>query len=149
MNLFKHTRPIGISLINLIAGFLLFGEVYSQNVSLHDSLDIKVDKNTYWWVGVVNHGHRMPLVETYQANFNSNYGNQVQPLMLSSTGEVIWSDHPYQIDFSPGKLKIKGQVQYYKKRGTLKDAYQYASQTYFPPSGKMPDPLLFTHPQYN
>ena len=149
MNFYNHNAKISIPLISLIAGFLLLGEVYAQNVSLHDSLDIEVEKNTYWWAGVINHGNKMPLTEPYQANFNSNYGNQVQPLMLSSTGEVIWSDHPYQLDFSPGKLKIKGPVQYYKGIGTLRDAYQYANRTYFPPSGKMPDSLLFTNPQYN
>ncbi|NQV49867.1 MAG: alpha-galactosidase, partial [Candidatus Marinimicrobia bacterium] len=69
--------------------------------------------------------------------------------MLSSKGEVIWSDQPYQLDYSPGNLQIKGQVQYYKGAGTLRKAYEYASRTYFPPSGKMPDPLLFTRPQYN
>ncbi len=128
---------------------MLSGSVYGQNVSLHDSLDINVDKNTYWWAGVINHGNKMPLIEPYKANFNSNYGNQVQPLMLSSTRDVIWSDHPYQIDFSPGKLEIKGSVQYYRGSGTLREAYLYASRTYFPPSGKIPDPLLFTQPQYN
>jgi alpha-glucosidase len=149
MDLYNHIPKSSILLYNLITGLLLSGAVYGQNVSHHDSLDINVEKNTYWWAGVINHGNKMPLRESYQANFNSNYGNQVQPLMLSSTGEVIWSDHPYQLEFSPGKLKIKGPVQYYKGSGTLKEAYQYASRTYFPPSGKMPDSLLFTRPQYN
>ena len=149
MDLYNHTPKISIFLFNLIIGFFLSGAVNGQNVSFHDSLDINVGKDTYWWAGVINHGNKMPLTAPYQANFNSNYGNQVQPLMLSSTGEVIWSDHPYRLHFSPGKLKIKGPVQYYKGSGTLKDAYQYASRTYFPPSGKMPDSLLFTRPQYN
>jgi len=149
MDLYNHTLKINILLFNLIIGLLLSAAVYGQNVSIHDSLDINVGKNTYWWAGVINHGSKMPLIEPYQANFNSNYGNQVQPLMISSTGEVIWSDDPYQLDFSPGKLKIKGTVQYYKGSGTLREAYQYASRTYFPPSGNIPDPLLFTQPQYN
>jgi alpha-glucosidase (family GH31 glycosyl hydrolase) len=150
MNLYSHTPKITIFLLfNLIIGLLISSSGYGQNVSLYDSLNINVEKNTYWWAGVINHGNKMPLIAPYQANFNSNYGNQVQPLMLSSKGEVIWSDIPYQIDFSPGKLKIKGSVQYYKEKGTLGQAYRYASQTFFPPSGKMPDPLLFTQPQYN
>ena len=32
---------------------------------------------------------------------------------------------------------------------SLKEAFLYASKHYFPPSGKTPDPLLFTSPQYN
>ena len=149
MKIYNHTPKISIILFNLILGFLLSGVVYGQKVSLQDSLDITVKKSTYWWAGVINHGDKMPLKTPYQANFNSNYGNQVQPLMLSSKGEVIWSEHPYQLDFAPGRLQIKGSVQYYKGKGTLRDAYLYASQTYFPPSGKIPDPLLFTRPQYN
>jgi alpha-glucosidase len=145
MNSYSHIPKISILLFSLITGLLMSGTVYGQN----DSLSINVEKNTYWWAGVINHGNKMPLTAPYQANFNSNYGNQVQPLLLSSAGEVIWSDYPYQIDFSPGKLKLKGSVQYYKASGTLRDAYHYASRTYFPPSGKMPDSLLFTHPQYN
>ncbi len=148
MNLSDQITKTRILLFNLMTGLLILGAVYGQNVTLHDSLDIRVEKNTYWWAGIINHGDKMPLIEPYQANLDSNYGNQVQPLMLSSAGEVIWSDHPFQIDFSPGKLKIKGTVQYYNGGGTLKDAYQYANQTYFPPTGKIPDPLLFTI-QYN
>lgn len=149
MKLHHHIPQIGMFLVSLIIGCLLPDAVYGQDARLQDSLDIDVGKNTYWWAGVINHGNQMPLTAPYQADFNSNYGNQVQPLMLSSAGEVIWSDHPYRIDFTPGKLKIKGPVQYYQGNGTLRDAYQYASRTYFPPSGKMPDSLLFTHPQYN
>jgi alpha-glucosidase (family GH31 glycosyl hydrolase) len=149
MNLPKNTSKIRNPFFILITGLSMTCAGYGQNAGLHDSLTVHVEKNTYWWAGVVNHGDKMPLMEPYQADFNSNYGNQAQPLMLSSKGEVIWSDHPYQIDFSPGKLKIKGPVQYHKEGGTLREAYRYASRTYFPPSGKMPDPLLFTSPQYN
>ncbi len=145
----NHITQIRILLFKLVVGLMISGAVYGQNVDLHDSLSITVGKNTYWWAGVINHGNKMPLRAPYHANFNSNYGNQVQPLMLSSAGEVIWSDHPYRIDFSPGKLKIDGSVQYYEGGGTLGDAYRFASRTYFPPTGKMPDSLLFSSPQYN
>lgn len=130
-------------------GLGLAGGNFGQNVSLHHGLDLSVSENTYWWAGVINHGNKMPLTEPYQADFNSNYGNQVQPLMLSNRGEVIWSEQAYRIDFAPGELKIGGSVQYIKTGGTLRDAYRYASSTFFPPAGKMPDPLLFTQPQYN
>jgi alpha-glucosidase len=142
-------KKVIIILFNLITGLLINGAVCAQDAGFHDSLIINVEKNNFWWAGVINHGNKMPLLEPYQANFSSNYGNQVQPLMLSSKGEVIWSDHPYQLDFTQGKLKIKGSVQYIKGGGTLRGAYHLASRKFFPPSGKMPDPLLFSHPQYN
>jgi alpha-glucosidase (family GH31 glycosyl hydrolase) len=149
MDLYRHTSKIALFLFKLIITIIVSGPVYGQVVRIPDSLAINVENNTFWWAGVINHGNRMPLTAPYQANFNSNYGNQVQPLMLSSKGDVIWSDHPYKINFSPGKLKIKGAVQYNKGNGTLREAYQYASQLYFPASGKMPDSLLFSQPQYN
>ena len=123
-----------------------------QQTSYNDSLNINVDRNTLWWSGIINDGYKMPLTQSYQADLKSNYGNQAQPLMLSSTGEVVWSEQSYSINYLPGKLSIKGKsakFQYHKVGKNLKDAYQYASQTYFPPSGKMPDQLLFTNPQYN
>jgi len=149
MKAYNSTARIGMLLVSLITALLILGPVYSQDTGLVDSLIINVEKNTWWWAGIINQGYKMPLTAPYQADFNNNYGNQVQPLLLSSSGEAIWSDHPYRIDFSQGKLKIRGSAQYHKEGGTLRDAYRYASRTYFPPSGKMPDSLLFSHPQYN
>jgi len=142
-----HQGHVGIGIV--IMALLFARDVNAQDARLTDSLVIKVEKNTYWWTGIVNHGSSMPLVDSYQADLRNNYGNQVQPIMLSSAGEVVWSNDPYQIDFVPGRLRLKGAVKYNKPGSTLKEAYTYASQTYFPPSGKMPDPLLFANPQYN
>jgi alpha-glucosidase (family GH31 glycosyl hydrolase) len=145
----KNMRQI---LLNLGILALIPISVCGQKTILDDSLNLNVDKNTYWWAGVINDGYKMPFTESYQADFNSNYGNQVQPLMLSSIGEVIWSEQAYKIYYSPGKLSIQGKsakLQYNKVGESLKDAYNFASKTYFPPSGKMPDELMFTNPQYN
>ncbi len=123
-----------------------------QGSGYTDSLTIKTDKSVYWWGGVVNDGYKMPFTKPYKADLNSNYGNQAQPLMLSNKGEVIWSEEPYSIDYSTDNIKLKGKpgaIKYVKAGETLKDAYNFASRTYFPPSGKMPDKLLFTSPQYN
>ena len=88
-----------VLLFILTLGFLLVCASCGQNATLHEDLNIKVDQDTYWWAGVINHGNQMPLMSAYQADFNSNYGNQVQPLMLSSKGEVIWSDMPYELEY--------------------------------------------------
>lgn len=126
--------------------------IMGQQSSFNDSLSIHVEANTNWWAGIINDGSEMPLAKSYLADFSSNYGNQVQPLMLSSKGEVVWSEHTYAINYFPGRLNVKGKsvnFHYHKAGESLKDAYNYASKTYFPPSGKMPDQLLFTSPQYN
>ncbi len=138
------------SIPTLLRAFLLSALWLSPAVhGQQDTLRLKVEADTYWWAGVINQGDRMPLTAPWQADLHSNYGNQVQPLMLSSKGEVIWSDRPFRIDFVPGRLTVVGQVAYSQGQGTLKGAYHHASSHYFPPSGKMPDSLLFSHPQYN
>lgn len=147
----KIEKSMGRIISSLFLILIISSMIRAQTIS-KDSLNINVDKNTFWWTGIINDGYKMPLAEDYQADLNSNYGNQVQPLMLSSFGEVIWSEQPYKINYSGGKLNLKSKFakfQYYKAGNNLKDAYHFASKTYFPPSGKMPDQLLFSKPQYN
>ena len=62
-------------LFKLIIGLLLLSDAFGQNTNLIDSLDIKVERNTYWWSGVVNHGAMMPLTDSYHADLKDNYGN--------------------------------------------------------------------------
>lgn len=138
--------------IHLFLLILLSNSTEGQPTSFDDSLNLKVDRNTYWWVGIVNHGYLMPITSPYRADLNSNYGNQVQPLLLSSEGEVIWSDFPFTLHFMGDQLRVKGKsvrFYYHKAGNSLKEAYHYANRNYFPPSGKIPDQLLFTNPQYN
>lgn len=123
-----------------------------QQTSFKDSLTINTDKNTFWWTGIINDGYKMPIKESYQTDFSSNWGNQAQPLVISNKGDVVWSEKPFKLNYSSGKLSLSGKgvnFQYHKAGLNLKDAYNYASKTYFPPSGKMPDKLLFASPQYN
>ena len=94
----------------------------------------------------------MPLVENYVADFNSNYGNQVQPLLIANDGQTVWSEQAFRVSVKNDILHIesdRGGLIYNKTGNTLKEAFQYASKTYFPPSGKMPEELLFSAPQYN
>lgn len=139
-------------LLILIVGLIISESSRSQPTSFNDSLTIKSDQNTFWWTGIINDGYKMPLQKSYQADLKSNYGNQAQPLILSDRGEVIWSEEPFRIDFRSGILSLKGKsvnFQYNKAGENLRDAYNFACKTYFPPSGKMPDKLLFSNPQYN
>ena len=121
-------NPVYLLKTGLLA-CLLTTLTLAQAPGSHENLELTVKAGDYWWVGVVNHGDRMPLREAYQADFNSNYGNQVQPLMLSNKGEVIWSEHPWQLDFSGAKIRITGRVSYHREGGSLKEAYQFASRT--------------------
>ncbi len=106
-----------------------------------------------WWAGITSQGQLMPITQTYEANIiNNTYGNQVQPLLLSNQGDVIWSEKPFEFKIENNEVTIlqsKGEVIKTKAGTTLKSGYLFASENYFPPQGILPDELLFSKPQYN
>ncbi|SMO50349.1 glycoside hydrolase family 31 protein [Gracilimonas mengyeensis] len=117
-----------------------------------DKVVIPVEQDVAWWIGVVNHGENLPIENGYHANLESNYGNQVQPLLLSSEGEVIWSEQPFEVTMVNDTLKVistEPSLIYTDAGKNLKEGYLFASENYFPPAGELPDELLFSAPQYN
>jgi alpha-glucosidase len=113
---------------------------------------LPLDADTAWWTGIVVHGDRMPVRAGYHADLRATtYGNQAQPLLLSSHGHVVWSDAPIRIEAGNGRLRVESTAPIVATRtgNSLRDAFLYASRRFFPPSGTLPDTLLFTAPQYN
>ncbi|WP_233530463.1 glycoside hydrolase family 31 protein [Gelidibacter salicanalis] len=106
-----------------------------------------------WWGGAVNDGYSMPYQEGFSYNmYGDNKGNQVQPLLISNKGRVIWSEEPFQFTFLENAIAIqdaKGEILQSTAGKTLKEAFDFASSNYFPADGKIPHELLFTAPQYN
>jgi alpha-glucosidase (family GH31 glycosyl hydrolase) len=107
----------------------------------------------YWWAGIIDHGFQMPLTNGYAADLRGDtYGNQGQPLLLSSQGDVIWSEDALRFKASEEGLLVQvdnALLQQGKSRGSLREAFLYARKHYFHGSKKMPDELLFLRPQYN
>lgn len=133
--------------IFILSFYVLFQIGCSENKKI-----IKTSPETSWWFGVVNHGHLMPLDSGYEADLYANlYGNQAQPLLLSNQGDVIWHAQPPKLTFLSEEIVIEGggNIQQHKSGNTLREAFLFASKTYFPPSGKLPDLSLFSKPQYN
>ena len=118
-----------------------------------DEVVLPNQTNVAWWSGVVTHGDRMPIANGYSAKLEAdNYGNQIQPLLLSSRGDVIWCAEPIGFSMSNNTLRVSSKtakVEHSSGGDTLRAACQFARDKYFPPSGKMPDEALFAHPQYN
>ena len=85
-------------------------------------------------------------------SYGDTAGNQVQPLLLSNQGRYIWSEDPFRFELRAGTI-LPVFAWERSRRGnsgsTLKEVYQYVSRRFFPPTGKIPDPLLFTRPQFN
>ncbi len=115
---------------------------------------LKLEPGEAWWGGAVNEGHKMPFgLQAYSIDlYGSSFGNQCSPLLVSSKGRYVWSDKPFRFEFRDGSLTVSGAraaVETEKAGRSLAEAYRAASSRHFPPSGRMPDPLLFTRPQFN
>jgi alpha-glucosidase len=120
------------------------------------SLEIAVEPDETWWAGVVSESHRMPLGRSsapFEIDLHGNTaGNQVQPLLVSSKGRYVWSEEPFRLAFRDGTFRLVSELGVFqsgREGTTLRDAVRHASSRFFPPSGKTPDPLLFTQPQFN
>jgi alpha-glucosidase len=114
---------------------------------------IQILENENWWGGAVLDGRNSPLTEDFEYDqFGNCKANQAAPLFLSSKGRYIWSVKPLKIRINNDKISVSsygGEIVTGQAGGTLKEAFVYCSRHFFPPSGKTPDPLLFTSPQYN
>ena len=134
--------------------FALFFFILASSLSAQsDVVEIKLEPNEKVWVGVINDGCQMPLKVGYKADFMANnYGNQVQPLILTSKGQYLWSEEPFAVEIKSDKVvasKINGPVLKGKQGNSLPEVQKYASDRFFKASGKIPDPLLLSKPQYN
>jgi len=132
-------------------GLLLFLSLNSY-AQFHYSDSIAIEQNEKWFGGAVNEGSAMPFPNGYHLNlYGYIAGNQASPLLVSTTGRFIWSDQPFAFTINQHHLYIQSinKIVVEKSGNSISTAYGTASKKYFPPTGKTPDTLLFTRPQYN
>ncbi len=115
---------------------------------------VKLLENEYWWGGIVRHGTDMPYsaAKPYTGDLYNLVGNQGCPVLVSSKGRYIWSDEPFVFEFAAGAIKFSNAItpiQISEGHGNLRSAYLAAGKDHFAPSGKTPDEVCFTAPQYN
>lgn len=129
------------------------GAVEPQVNSKASRIWIPNSAGVYWWAGIIDHGFQMPLTNGYEADLlGETYGNQGQPLLLSSQGDVIWSEDPLRIKASEEGLLVQADgpgLGRGKSGGSLREAFLLARKSHFHGSARMPDELLFRCPQYN
>ncbi len=118
-------------------------------------VELKMLDGEFWWAGLSSKGYETPYdASTKVAHdlYGDNKGNQAQPLLLSSKGRYVWSEQPIKYVFDEGTITVttrEGKIESGSQGTNLADVFGYVSKTYFPSNGKIPDELLFTHPQYN
>lgn len=114
---------------------------------------IPLENGEKWFGGTVDDGSKMPFENGYTFDlYGNNKDNQAAPLLLSSKGRYIWSSQPFEFTFKDNQLLIGhtlGEVTVEKAGNSLAQAFKAVSRSKFAASGKMPDTLLFTRPQYN
>jgi len=120
-----------------------------------DELTITIEKGEYWWGGLSSKGYETPYDVNTDVSYDlcgDNFGNQAQPLLLSSKGRYVWCENPISYAFKQGKIHVRcnrGEIQFGQAGKTLRDAYDHVSKHFFPPDGNLPAGELFTLPQYN
>ncbi|GFZ93049.1 glycoside hydrolase [Paenibacillus marchantiophytorum] len=117
-------------------------------------IGIQLLPDEYWWGGRVADGTSMPFGKSlFHIDLAADSGaNQASPLLISSKGRFIWSEEPFVFQMDGERLQVEsehGPLIVGEGHESLKGAYLYASRTYFPPVPSIPEPLLFTAPQYN
>jgi alpha-glucosidase len=118
-------------------------------------VELEILENEYWWGGLSSRGHETPYNDQSNVSYDlygENLGNQAQPLLLSSKGRFVWSEEPIHYTFDDGTITVttrEGDILIGQKGSSLPEVYAYVSRTFFPSDGRIPDPLLFTAPQYN
>lgn len=117
------------------------------------SSTIKLLPSEKWYGSNVVDGSIMPFKPGYAFDMNGNVkGNQAAPLLLSTSGRYLWSNSAFAFSFSDSSIDIsqlQDSLVVGKSGSSLASAFREASKRFFPASGKMPDTLLFTKPQYN
>ncbi|HEY5979183.1 MAG TPA: glycoside hydrolase family 31 protein [Microlunatus sp.] len=122
-------------------------------------LDLLPDE--HWWGGAVSDGQAMPFGGfAHLRDLATNAGlidrpddgaNQSAPVLVSSSGRYVWSEHPFSFAFDGrGSLDLAGSDIVTGRDGdTLRSAYRAVSDRFFPASGRIPAEQMFTAPQYN
>ncbi|MCF2528091.1 glycoside hydrolase family 31 protein [Yinghuangia soli] len=107
-----------------------------------------------WWGGASAEGRSMPYPAGYSFDLRDLLGNQGMPLLLSNRGRWVHSTDTFSFTVGTEELTVTPHsatavLEYASEFGDLRGAYRDVLARHYPASGTMPEPLLFTAPQYN
>lgn len=118
-----------------------------------EKLTITLLPNEHWWGGTVENGQNMPYNEYSDCKIDQieQYSvNQVDPLLLSDQGRLLYAPNGLRYTFAHGVLTVEGDDLCMKETGgSLRDAFRLFKTEICPDEGTMPDFDLIRHPQYN
>ena len=114
-------------------------------------ITIELKKGELLWGGRVHEGTKMPYAPGFTADLHQPLGNQENFLLLSNMGRVIYSDRPFVFTVGEDKVFLEpdGEVIERQAGTTLKEAYLYAMNTFYPQHAEHVEEELFRAPQFN
>lgn len=118
-----------------------------------NKVEIKMLPGEHWWGLATGLGKNMPFVELDHFDLmTQNQTNQSAPLLISDMGRYIWSDQPFRVVIKDGAILLNSdyeRIQVEQAGKTLREAFLNVCSKHFHPSGKLPDALFFSRPQFN
>ena len=131
---------------------LVFGLVAISTAFAKTYTFPRVDAERYWG-GNVADAHHMPYDSGVKVNLvNNALSNQQQEMLVSNQGFWLYSDKPFAFEVKPDSLVIESAYPIYTGRAkekTLRAAYHELVERMHDFNGKIPDPIMFTQPQWN
>lgn len=130
--------------ITIIISVLLFAATLNAQDGGYVT-NIEVQKNEYWWGVYTADSPAQPFSAPFSEYCRE--GTSRIPLLLSSNGRIIRSEHPIQVEFDGTKFTVTsshGKVEAESAGRTLRDAYLVYRHRYCPPSGSSPSTELFS-----
>ena len=137
--------------LSLVSVACCFGDCALAGMATNE---LVMAQGEHWWGGSAGFGTSMPFDASSNARIDllkKNYSQQCDSLLISDRGRIVYSSKPALITVSKGVIRFvtDGEMVVCQRGTTLREAFLYASKTWFPPSGKTPAELFFTAPQYN
>ena len=115
-------------------------------------LTVEILDGEYWYGGSSDSSGCQPFGKhtEYSIDYRNTAGNQTMPLLLSTKGRYIWSEHAFLMKISSGKIELDGDdIGLYDGGRSLRDAYLTAMRAHFPFTGKKLPHKFFETAQYN
>lgn len=138
-----------VKVVWCFAAMMLSSQLWS------DSIKVQMLEGEHWWGLASGKGTNQPYTQDTDIKLDlrvSGFGNQTASLMLSDKGRSIWCDEQVVAEIKCGVISLESKsqpIRLTEGHGTLKAAYAHASKTHFPTSGKAPDLMFISVPQYN
>ena len=152
-----RTDGDGVGMKGVARAALLLALAWGGVSAMAQPTAVEMLPGEHWW-GVANFfGAKMPFSAETKLSIDlrkDNFYNQSASFMVSDKGRVIWCARQCLFEMADGRIAVTPdaageEVRLVSAGATLREAFRHAARTYFPPSGKMPDPLFFSAPQYN